>query len=76
MPHLLTLIAKDQAWDLDFRIVFMTQVGYLIKLSNDVELPSTFDPEDWVLQFSNGSGKYYSNGLTHMLDNQYGDVYG
>lgn len=40
MPHILTLIAKDQEWDLDFRIVFMTQVGYLIKIDKDIELPS------------------------------------
>lgn len=30
MPHLLTLIAKEQQWELDFRIVFRAQVGYLI----------------------------------------------
>jgi hypothetical protein len=34
MPHLLTLIAKEQEWQLDFRIVFMTQIGYLIKINH------------------------------------------
>jgi hypothetical protein len=33
MPHILTLIAKDQQWGIDnFRIVFMAQVGYLVKI--------------------------------------------
>lgn len=35
MPHILTLIAKEQEWDLEFRIVFMTQVGYLIKIDKE-----------------------------------------
>lgn len=30
MPHLLTLIAKEQQWEVDFRIVFLAQVGYLV----------------------------------------------
>jgi hypothetical protein len=40
MPHLLTLIAKDQEWPIDFRIVFMAQVGYLIKISHQTDLPT------------------------------------
>ena len=32
MPHFLTLLAKQQQWDLDFRIVFMTQIGYLVRV--------------------------------------------
>ena len=39
MPHMLTLIAREQEWDLDFRIVFMTQVGYLVKINSEIELP-------------------------------------
>ncbi len=30
LPHLLTLYARQQNWTDDFRIVFMSQIGYLI----------------------------------------------
>lgn len=49
MPHLLTLIAKDQEWQVDFRIVFMAQVGYLIKISHDTELPEALESNEWTL---------------------------
>ena len=39
MSHILTLIAKEQEWPFDFRIVFMAQVGYLIKIDFETELP-------------------------------------
>jgi hypothetical protein len=74
MPHLLTLIAREQQWEVDFRIVFLTQVGYLVKLDPEVPLPAAFD--DWELQFSNNSGRFYSNHLTEALDRQYGDTFG
>lgn len=54
----------------------MTQVGYLIKIDKDTSLPEEFDSEDWVLQFSNNSGKFYSNELTLALDREYGDTFG
>lgn len=76
MPHLLTLIAKEQEWQFDFRIVFMAQVGYLIKISHDTELPESLEPTEWTLEISNSSGKFYSNSLTQALDNEYGDLYG
>ena len=34
MSHILTLIAKDQEWPIEFRIVFMAQVGYLVKVNH------------------------------------------
>lgn len=76
MPHLLTLIAKEQEWQFDFRIVFMAQVGYLIKISHDTELPESLESNEWTLEISNSSGKFYSNSLTQALDNEYGDLYG
>lgn len=36
MPHFLTLLAKQQQWDLDFRIVFMTQIGYLVRVEGQL----------------------------------------
>ena len=33
MPHILTLIAKRQEWNFDFHIIFMAQIGYLIKVN-------------------------------------------
>ena len=33
MPHILTLIAREQQWPIDFSIVFMAQIGYLIKVN-------------------------------------------
>lgn len=32
LPHLLTLYARQQNWGEDFRIVFMSQIGYLIRV--------------------------------------------
>lgn len=73
MPHLLTVYAQRQNWDLDLRIVFMAQVGYLIRVPHDVEIP---EDDEWALQFVKNSGKFYCNNLTKMLDEEYGDVYG
>ena len=36
MPHMLTVYAQRQNWDLDLRIVFMAQVGYLIRVPHDI----------------------------------------
>ena len=49
MSHLLTLVAKEQEWPIDFRIVFMAQVGYLIKISHETELPSSLGSNEWTL---------------------------
>lgn len=75
LPHLLTLYARQQNWDDDFRIVFMAQIGYLISVPAAVQL----DPEiedGWNLQFTSASGRFYSNSLTQKLDEEYGDIYG
>ena len=32
MSHMLPLIAKEQEWPFEFRIVFMAQIGYLVKI--------------------------------------------
>ena len=47
MSHILTLIAKEQEWPFDFRIVFMAQVGYLVKIDYETELPSDLDLTSW-----------------------------
>lgn len=36
LPHLLTLYARQQSWSDDFRIVFMAQIGYLIRVPHEV----------------------------------------
>ena len=38
LPHLLTLYARQQNWADDFRIVFMSQIGYLILVPHEVEI--------------------------------------
>jgi hypothetical protein len=43
MSHILTLIAKEQAWPMEFSIVFMTQIGYLIKIGHNSALPPEMD---------------------------------
>lgn len=68
LPHLLTLYARQQNWNEDFRIVFMTQIGYLIRVPHQAEsVESTID-QSWALQFVKNSGRYYCNELTSMLD--------
>ena len=39
MPSLLTMYAKEQNWQFEFRIVFITQIGYLIRLPHQDKLP-------------------------------------
>lgn len=60
MPDLLTNFAREQNWNFDFRIVFMPQIGYLIRVSPEEEIPESI-LRDWNEQFANNSGKFYSN---------------
>ena len=53
---------------MDFRIVFMAQVGYLIRVPHDIEIGDNYGGDEWVLQFVKNSGKFYCNSLTKMLD--------
>lgn len=60
------MYARQQKWNDDYRIVFMTQLGYLVRVSHGAIEP---EGDDWVLQFVKNSGKFYCNDLTAMLDN-------
>ena len=64
MPSLLTLYAREQKWEFDFRIVFMAQIGYLVRIPFDEGLPEIVERDKWEEQFSNNSGRFYSNKLT------------
>ena len=47
MPSLLTMYAKEQNWQFEFRIVFITQIGYLVRLPHQEKLPEVAEEERW-----------------------------
>ena len=68
MPHLLSLLAREQGWEEGLGIIYIRQVGYLVRLSSGYEFPYDLDTQGWELQFRNDTGSYFMTPLTQQLD--------